>query len=213
MGRPEWGVGIVTSAQAINHEGTPCQRLACRFERAGLKTVSTALADIRAAGEADSAPEQPDQQAAQTEESWLDTLDAPAIAQRMAKLPEPTTDPFSSLEARLRATADLYRFSDHGSPLLDWAAAQTGLQDPLNRFNRHELEEFFRRYAHNRDEHLKLAPRRSQEERPPTPSPSVATSALRCPPRPRCDGLHDLALTPEQHALRDASAPNQPHRR
>jgi hypothetical protein len=76
------------------------------------------------------------------------------LPKRMATLPEPATDPFASLESRLRATVHLYRFSDRGGSLLDWAAMQTGLRDPMSRFNRHELEDFFRRFAHARDEHL-----------------------------------------------------------
>ena len=32
---------------------------------------------------------------------------------------------------------------------------QTGLDDPLTRFNRHELEEHYKRWSHEREQHLK----------------------------------------------------------
>ena len=48
-GRPEWGVGAVQSTEASAHEGKPCQRVTVRFEREGLKTLSTAFADLRSA--------------------------------------------------------------------------------------------------------------------------------------------------------------------
>src|SRR5215475_864002 len=73
----------------------------------------------------------------------------------MSRLPDATTDPFTPLSARLKATIDLYRFTDSGGSLLDWAAAQSRLKDPLSRFSRHELEQLFRRFAFVRDEHLK----------------------------------------------------------
>jgi hypothetical protein len=73
----------------------------------------------------------------------------------MASLPESATDPFSSLEARIRATMDLYRFGRTGASLIDWAAMQTGLKDPMSRFARPELEQFFERFAGARDQHLK----------------------------------------------------------
>ena len=73
----------------------------------------------------------------------------------MSRLPEAATDPFTSLEARLKATLTLYRFTDQGGSLLDWAAAQSALKDPLSEFSRHDLERLFQRFAFVRDEHLK----------------------------------------------------------
>ncbi|MFO0858712.1 MAG: DUF3553 domain-containing protein [Phycisphaerales bacterium] len=51
-GKPEWGPGDIVSAEGQLHEGKPCQRLTIRFARAGLKTISTAFADLRPASEA-----------------------------------------------------------------------------------------------------------------------------------------------------------------
>lgn len=155
--KPEWGTGVVSSAQNLVHEGRPCQRLTIRFERAGLKTLSTAVASIRPADQADAparsvAPASGDSEG---RESWLDALEAGNPAEIMSRLPEAATDPFQSIGNRLKATLGLYRFTRSGGSLLDWAAAQTGMKDPLTRFSRHELEEYFSRFETNRDNHLR----------------------------------------------------------
>ena len=36
----------------------------------------------------------------------------------------------------------------------------------MTRFNRHELEEFFRRFAHNRDEHLRALLHEAKRKEP-----------------------------------------------
>jgi hypothetical protein len=72
----------------------------------------------------------------------------------MRRLPEATLDPFRSIDGRLEATFALFRFEPTGRGLVDWAVAQTGLDDPLSRFNRHELESFFERWRGERDAHL-----------------------------------------------------------
>ncbi|GAB4519018.1 MAG: hypothetical protein Tsb0013_23040 [Phycisphaerales bacterium] len=152
--KPEWGEAVVTGCANVTHEGKPTQRLTLRFERAGLKHLVTAIADIRPAGEkapvAQTNGEAPAAAAVAEGGSWLDEISAGDLAQRMATLPESTRDPFASLAERLRATMGLYRFRAEGGSLLDWAATQTGLSDPLSRFSRHELEEYFRRYQTER---------------------------------------------------------------
>ncbi len=150
--RPEWGTGTVTAAAPATVDGQRVQRLTIRFERAGLKTLSSHIADLRPADQ----HEAPAQGVASTngEGGWLETLEAGDVQERMARLPEVVLDPFMSLRERIKATLHLYRFSDEGGPLLDWASTQTGLKDPLSRFSRHELEQLFRRYATNRDSHL-----------------------------------------------------------
>lgn len=183
--RPEWGHGIVTAAEDAVHEGTRCQRLTVRFERAGVKTLLTAMAELNPAGERPISAEEPENVAAASPgelvgtngtrtkvpspvaapaapalspanpSGWLEKAEATSPDEVMAKIPEGCTDPFRTIDQRLAATLQLYRFSDMGGSLIDWAAAQTGLKDPLSRFNRHELERFFKRFAHNRDEHLK----------------------------------------------------------
>lgn len=163
-GKPEWGTGQVTKAQGIVHEGAQCQRLTIRFDRAGLKTISTAFADLVPA---DLAEAPADIVGATSEDpNWLEELEQGDLNARMAKLPEPATDPFSSPQKRLKATLALYRFGRTGGSLIDWAAAQTRLKDPLSRFNRHEIELFFDRFAQARDEHLRNMVRELQRNDP-----------------------------------------------
>ena len=69
----------------------------------------------------------------------------------MIAVPDRATDPFVPLAGRLKFIYDLYRFNRSGGSLIDWAIAQTGLDDPLSRFNRHELEQFFDRWCWERD--------------------------------------------------------------
>ena len=44
--RPEWGTGVVTQAQSTIIDGKPAQRLTLRFDRAGLKTLSSPPAEL-----------------------------------------------------------------------------------------------------------------------------------------------------------------------
>lgn len=159
--RPEWGPGVVTAVQNVTEEGRPAQRLTLRFDRAGLKTISTAHAHLRPATPADEAAAAgaPDPGTASSAENgsggWLARLESRPTLEVMMQLPEATSDPFASLASRLKATFNLYRFSTQGASLLDWAAMQTGMRDPLSRFSRHELEQYFQRFAGERDAHLK----------------------------------------------------------
>jgi hypothetical protein len=59
------------------------------------------------------------------------------------------------VEQRLKSTLDLYRFDGSRRALIEWATAQSGLADPLTRFSRHELEQFFDRWRSERDAHLR----------------------------------------------------------
>lgn len=87
---------------------------------------------------------------------WLAELDGSANkANELWALPDAMVDPFSSLGDRLRATLQTYKFSTEPRPLMDWAVIQTGLNDPLSKYTRHELEQAFPRFARDRDNHLK----------------------------------------------------------
>lgn len=162
-GRPEWGIGSVLTAEGTVQDGKHCQRLTIRFDRAGAKTISTAFADLRPADEitvlrAEPAPE---------DDPLLKAGDKSQVLALLTAVPEAATDPFTSSRKRLNATLDLYRFADGGpGALLDWAAMQTGLKDPLSRFNRHELEEYFRRFLVNLDAHLKKLLRDIRRQEP-----------------------------------------------
>jgi hypothetical protein len=151
--KPEWGVGHVLASEMVG--SGPHQRLTVRFERGGTKTISTQFAELNAAGampmrrtveQADGQGEGDVMHGALTESE---------IKSIMTKLPDQATDPFTPLAKRLAATLDLYRYGENNSLLLDWAAMQTGLKDPLSKFNRHELEQWFGRFRFDLDEHLK----------------------------------------------------------
>ena len=158
--RPEWGLGRVLSATSIREEGKDAQRLTIRFDRAGTKTLSTAVARL---AQADTVPVEVFTTAADAEEP---EAVAPAeLAARLAGLPDAVTDPFRPLARRLETAVGLYRFEPHGKSLLDWAAAQTGLADPLSAFSRHDLEEGFDRFRQALDSHLaKLVGQAKREE-------------------------------------------------
>lgn len=196
VSRPEWGAGVVIAAMSVTEGGQSFQRLTVRFEREGLKTLSTEHADLRPADEepppaavASRAPAQDSHgpSAAPAEAGWLTRLEAGDVAEAMAQLPESTRDPFVTPATRIKATLSLYRFSTQGAALLDWAAMQTGLKDPLSRFNRHELEQYFRRFANDRDQHLRRLVHESKRqpsadvERLVAEAPSAAKDALRKP--------------------------------
>ena len=147
--RPEWGTGVITQTQTAEHEGDPCQRLTVRFERAGIKTLSTAIAELAEAAE------NREMETRTSNGGWLAELEGGGAEARMIELPDSVRDPFRTLGARLEETIGLFRFDASARSLLDWAAAQSGLKDPLAQFNRHELEELFRRFSMNRAEHLR----------------------------------------------------------
>lgn len=161
-GKPEWGSGQVLSAENFVHEGKPAQRLTIRFARAGTKTISTAFAELRPASDMPRMLE--------TQEEEPDPLQKVALSanveELMTTLPDRATDPFSSLKARLTATLDLYRFTESGGALLDWAAIQTGLKDPLSRFNRAELEQWFGKFKVELDNHLRKLTRDIRRQEP-----------------------------------------------
>jgi Protein of unknown function (DUF3553) len=170
-GRPEWGTGTVTAAEKASNAGQSCQMLTIRFDRAGQKKISTGFATLVPA---DQAPALPPESTASPGEaptrngsrfrihddakavSLEDRLSGAAdIRERMSRLPDNATDPFATVFTRLKNTLLLYRFSTQGASLLDWAAIQSGLADPMSRFNRHELEQFFEGFCVARDAHLR----------------------------------------------------------
>ncbi|MEX0877058.1 MAG: hypothetical protein WD114_06325, partial [Phycisphaerales bacterium] len=96
----------------------------------------------------------------------------------MTGIPEKARDPFASPAQRLAATLSLYRFEGTGASLLDWAAAQSGLRDPLSRFNRHELEEYYRMFQKNLQTHLSRVVREANN----VPAPELVRIAKSAPP-------------------------------
>jgi hypothetical protein len=164
------------SAEGQLHEGKPCQRLTIRFSRGGLKTISTAFADLRPASEAPlamfakrfaAAPEEPVRNGksrddtddlrgnGESEPTMQDVLDRAASLEALQKLPENINDPFVPIMKRVQATLDLYKLWDKPAGVLDWATIQTGLRDPMSMMSRHELEAQMDRFRISLDGHLK----------------------------------------------------------
>ncbi len=155
-GRPEWGVGVVESAQGLSSGGQSFQKLGLRFERAGRKTISTQHVSLESAdspspaGVAAPAPE-------------VSAEDAKSL---LEKLPSAATDPLLPLAGRLEATLLLYRFTAEGGSLLDWASTQTKLADPLSALSRPELELSFQRFRRDLDQHLARLFREAIDDQP-----------------------------------------------
>ena len=178
--KPEWGVGIVSTTAMTDHEGTPCQRLAIRFDRAGLKTISTGFVDLQTAtNQPLSGNRETPKATANDSISPLEGADEKQARDIMTRLPGAATDPFASPADRLRATLALYRFEPTGAPLIDWAAAQSALADPLSRFNRHQLEEYFDGFARNLSQHLSKVVREANT----VPRDELVQIAQSAPPR------------------------------
>lgn len=181
-GKPEWGVGTVANASGTVHEGAPCQRLAIRFDRAGLKTITTAFVSLRRASAHTAALTEPKPEPAKTTGDRRSTLggspsgspgasadpfgppsasglptDPRELRRKMTGICDEAVDPFKTPAARLRAVLGLYRFEPTPGSLMDWAAAQSGLSDPLSHFTRHELEEYFSDFRRNLDKALSKA--------------------------------------------------------
>ncbi|MEM8782871.1 MAG: DUF3553 domain-containing protein [Planctomycetota bacterium] len=89
-------------------------------------------------------------------DNWLDELEtAGGKKHELWELPDELTNPFATPEQRLKATLDTYQYSTEPRALIDWARRQTGLDDPLTRYTRPELEQAFPRFARDRDAHLR----------------------------------------------------------
>jgi hypothetical protein len=157
--RPEWGIGSVVKTEAVTINGQAGQRVSVRFPGQGLKTLNTVYAELERVEDA-AAPLNGENVSTVrdwdrlSQSDWLAPVAQRKIEEAMISLPADVRDPFNSVRRRLVLSLDLYRFDRSGRGLIDWAIAQTGMQDPLSRFSRHELEQFFDRWAFERDMHL-----------------------------------------------------------
>ncbi len=157
--RPEWGIGTVLKAEQLPANGHAAQRLSIRFPNAGIKTLVTGHAELeRIEDKADpfsgfGSPTVHDWVKLNGND-WLAPMAQRKIEEALLSLPQDVRDPFNSLQKRLTLTLGLYRFDRSGRGIIDWAVAQTGLDDPLSRFTRQELEQRFERWTHERDNHL-----------------------------------------------------------
>jgi len=158
--KPEWGIGSIVKAEEMTLNDQRAQRVSVRFPNAGLKTISTAHAELQLVNanngpETDGADTHPLGGWEKMKESdWLGGVAQRKVVEAMTSIAPEAHDPFMSLEKRLEACLDLYRFDRTGRSIIDWAVAQSGLADPLSRFTRHELEVLFDQWAAQRDEHM-----------------------------------------------------------
>lgn len=155
--RPEWGVGTIQKCETITREGQRDQRIWIKFPSVGVKTVLASAAKLQCVEQ--SCPEDADDESFATLEvshdtGWLGEISKKKPEDAITSLPEQATDPFTPIKQRLEFSIKLYRFDSSGGSLIDWAVAQTGLEDPLSRFNRHQLEEYFSRWSFELDKHL-----------------------------------------------------------
>ncbi len=143
--RPEWGHGEVLSIISTIVDGEPTRKVRIRFARAGVREVidSPALA-ATADGPVN--------------------LQPAALQAKMVSLPESVRDALRPLEDRFQETGALFRFNGRGGSLVDWAAMQTGLVDPLSELPRHEIEDSFARFRRGLEEHLRELGRQMKRE-------------------------------------------------
>jgi len=159
--RPEWGEGVVNQAKSVTHDGRLAQRLVVEFANRGRVTLNTAVAPLAAKENAQTMSRSTMTNttttwgAGSSGGGWLAELERGSHENELWRLPEQVGDPFLSDVARLKATLELYRFSTEPRSLIDWAVAQTGLNDPLSKYTRHELELGFEGFARNREQHLR----------------------------------------------------------
>lgn len=157
---PEWGIGTIVKVEAARLNGMSSQRLSIRFPNGGLKTLITGHAELqRISDSVDPLSATIDAPMVKDWDKlngsgWLSQVAKKKIEEAMISLPQEVRDPFNSLARRLQMMLALYRFDRSGRGLIDWAVAQTGLDDPLTRFTRHDLEQRFDRWVYERDNYL-----------------------------------------------------------
>ncbi len=155
--RPEWGIGDVVKVESVHADGQPIPRITVRFPSEGLKVLtgeSTPLepiAEDRAAAGESGHRRPPIAEIEDLERSGMTTAVERKIQEMMLAIPLPCCDGFNAPDFRLKRTLDLYRFDLSGRGLMDWAIMQTGMDDPLTRFNRTELESWLKRWSFERD--------------------------------------------------------------
>ena len=160
-GRPEWGIGTIVKVEPLPVNGHVTQRLSIRFPNAGMKTLVEEQASLQRVTNDDGDPLFGDDTAPAarawdrfSEDDWLSGVARKKVFETLITLPQEVRDPFNSLQKRLHLMFRLYRFDKSGKGIVDWAVAQTGLDDPLTRFSRQELEQHFARFVSERDAHL-----------------------------------------------------------
>lgn len=156
---PDWGPGVVESAKPLIHHGKTTWQLVVRFEQKGRVAVQTQYARIMHESSKQpifAPPPKSSQGVTIGTGGFAAALGAGLVdASALIRLPENLNDIFLPYPKRLALALELYRYSVEPRSLFEWAAAQSGLADPLSRFSRHELESAFAAWAKKRDAHLR----------------------------------------------------------
>jgi hypothetical protein len=157
---PEWGSGAVIKVENIALHGEPATRVTVRFSSAGLKSFVGDSFPLELLDDGHGMPGDRDRkrpaisEVEDLERSGLTQAVEQKLIEIMRTIPLACRDPFNTSEHRLRRTLELYKYDMSGRGLMEWAMAQTGMDDPLTRFNRTELEVFFKHYSHELNQHL-----------------------------------------------------------
>ncbi|MEQ9095865.1 MAG: DUF3553 domain-containing protein [Phycisphaerales bacterium] len=146
--RPEWGHGEVLSVISTIVDGEPTRKVRIRFARAGVREVI----DSPSLTHTDDGPV---------------NLQPAALQARMVALPESVRDALRPLPDRFMEAGALFRFNGRGGSLIDWAAMQTGLVDPLSELPRHDIEDAFARFRRTLEDHLRDLGRQMKRENEP----------------------------------------------
>ena len=168
---PEWGNGAVIKVENTAVQGGPTTRVTVRFSSAGLKSfvgdqLPLVLLDDEHIMPGDSVSTRPAiAEVEDLERTGLTQAVEQKLLEIMHTIPLACRDPFNSAEHRLRRTLELYKYDMSGRGLMEWAMAQTGMDDPLTRFNRTELEAFFKQYSHDLNQHLSKLLSEMREEK------------------------------------------------
>lgn len=143
--RPEWGHGEVLSVISTIVDSQPTRKVRIRFARAGVREVI-------------------DSPALSQDEDGPVNLNPAALNARMVGIPQSLRDPLRSLADRFKETGAMFRFNGRGGSLIDWAAMQTGLVDPLSELPRHEIENAFVQFRRALEDHLRTLGRQMKQE-------------------------------------------------
>lgn len=157
--RPEWGIGVINKIEVLTRDASTDLRIWVRFPSVGEKTLLASVASLEIIDEQGfgsgihSRPTVTDLDLAKGG-GWLGAISKQSADNIMTALPGEATDPFASLRKRLEFSTQLYRFDGSSARLVEWSVAQSGLDDPMSRFNRQELEQLYKRFVFNLDAHL-----------------------------------------------------------
>lgn len=143
--RPEWGHGEVLSVISTIIDSQPTRKVRIRFARAGVREVI-------------------DSPSLTLDEDGPVDISPAALNARMTTVPDTLRDPLRSLADRFKETGAMFRFTGRGGSIIDWAATQTGLVDPLSVLPRHEIEDAFVRFRRALEEHLRTLGRQMKQE-------------------------------------------------